>query len=162
MDSINLHLRLIYIPYQHLKKRPHRKGEEIIDDSDDEIDIEFDTVKAGSTFAVFRDTRNKYFGIGNCSQGQMLNGKPHRYKRMKLLKMKHNKEKIHPKQMFVGKSNCLVVDSKRRIFGWGSSGFGQLGVDYLKENFVSSLSQVHVPSILRNAGTDKLIVNVTE
>lgn len=133
--------------------------------------IIFRSVKAGSNFAIFNDSRNKFFGFGDCEHGELLSSKSGSVKKLKTLVMKHKRNRLFAEKLFVGKNNCILVDSmkfiffnqiiaKRKIYGWGKTGAGELGVDFLKEDFISSLGNISIASILTNADTDKLIVNV--
>ena len=52
-----------------------------------------------------------------------------------------------------------VLKTSKKLFCWGCSSSGELGVDFLKEEYVSENEQeITIEGIIKNADTDKLIV----
>jgi hypothetical protein len=94
-------------------------------------------------------------------------------------KKKHVGKKIELHELYVGKKNVVVTSNIRqlkldeltkervlktskKIFCWGCSSSGELGVDFLKEEFVSgAVQEITIPGITKNADTDKLIVGIS-
>jgi hypothetical protein len=55
-----------------------------------------------------------------------------------------------------------VLKTSKKLFCWGCSSSGELGVDFLKEEFVSSTAQeITIEGITKNSDTDKLIVGLS-
>lgn len=72
--------------------------------------IIFKSVKAGSNFAIFEDSRNKFFGFGNCEYGELQNPQPKQVKKLRNLNMKYKNIKLFPERLIVGKNNCILID----------------------------------------------------
>lgn len=85
-------------------------------------------------------------------------------------------KRVEIQELYVGKKNIVVTSqirnleldentkerilkTSKKLFCWGCSSCGELGVDFLKEEYVSgSAQEISVEGITKNADTDKLIV----
>lgn len=72
--------------------------------------IVFQSVKAGSNYAVFHDSRNKFFAFGNSEYGELLNSKTKQSKKLRTMHMKFKNERLFAEKLYVGKNNCILID----------------------------------------------------
>lgn len=68
--------------------------------------------------------------------------------------------KIVPEDMACGLDHCLVLDARGKLYGWGSSRLGELGVNHKKEDRLYEPTMINLDLVMQNIGHER--INITE
>jgi alpha-tubulin suppressor-like RCC1 family protein len=68
--------------------------------------------------------------------------------------------KIVPEELVCGLDHCLLLDVRGRLYGWGSSRLGELGVNHKKEDRLLEPTAINLDLIMQNIGQER--INITE
>lgn len=74
------------------------------------------------------------------------------------LRSKHG-EHVIIEEVICGANHCLALDGQNNMYGWGSSGSGELGVNFKKDFKLETATEINMQLMMSNLGSNLLVVD---